>query len=84
MTSPNAWPKGVVARYLTRAAEILSDPNATVDVRRNRDYGHSWDCRGCGHGTSSGDSNEVHTRAQAHAEKCRAIPRPTCTDGSQQ
>ncbi|MFE1871559.1 hypothetical protein ACFW9N_11735 [Streptomyces sp. NPDC059496] len=76
MTSQTAWPTGVIARYLTKAAEILADPEATVDVRQNRDYGHSYDCRGCGAGSSSGDTRAIHTGAQEHAETCRAIPRP--------
>ncbi|WP_406367228.1 hypothetical protein [Streptomyces sp. NBC_01546] len=77
MTSTTAWPASVIARYLTKAAEILSDPDATVDVRKNRDFGHSYDCRGCGVGGSSGDVTSIHASAQTHAESCRAIPRPT-------
>ncbi|MCX5014781.1 hypothetical protein OG765_27880 [Streptomyces sp. NBC_00555] len=77
MTVTTAWPAGVIARYLTKAAEILADPEATVDVRKNRDFGHSYDCRGCGVGGSSGNDVEIHAKAQAHAATCRAIPRPT-------
>ncbi|MEU3060198.1 hypothetical protein [Streptomyces subrutilus] len=82
MTSQTAWPTGVIARYLTKAAEITGDHEATVDVRQNRDYGHSYDCRGCGGGSTSGDIRAIYAGAQEHAETCRAIPRPTPPAGS--
>ncbi|MET9698799.1 hypothetical protein ABZY31_17995 [Streptomyces sp. NPDC006529] len=83
MTSLTVWPTGVLARYLTKAAEILSDPEATVDVRKNRSYGDSWDCRGCGRGSSSGDTDAIHRGAQEHAETCRAVPRPYYLTGKE-
>ncbi|MFH8888682.1 hypothetical protein [Streptomyces sp. NPDC017949] len=84
MTSQTAWPAGVIARYLTKAAEITGDHEATVDVRQNREYGHSYDCRGCGNGSSSGDTRAVHAGAQKHAETCRAILRPNPAVGGAQ
>ncbi|MFE2486013.1 hypothetical protein ACFXGR_22485 [Streptomyces mirabilis] len=69
------WPEGVIARYVTvggAPVNITSDPH--------------WRCTACP-GTSVGKYtnpwgipfalDEIHEQAQEHAEKCRALPRPT-------
>lgn len=71
------WPEGVVARYLTVGG-------ATVDIRGS--YPKYWRCTACP-ATSVGQytnpwgtpfsDTEIHKQAQGHAEKCRAMPRPT-------
>ena len=71
------WPEGVIARYLTVA-------EATVDITCNGNP--HWSCTACP-GTSRGaytgpfgypfTIDEIHEQAQAHAEKCRAMPKPT-------
>jgi hypothetical protein len=86
------WPEGVIARYLTKAAEILGD-DITVDVAET-EAGYQARCRGCQYVsfdyTSEYAFSVVAERvlarpadllasdcAQAHAEKCRAMPRPS-------
>jgi hypothetical protein len=74
----STWSEGVIARYLTKAAEILGD-DITVDVVQNdgRTRAH---CHGCGlEPTDEPDYLAAHAykKAQEHAEKCRAMPRPT-------
>lgn len=87
-----AWPAGVIARYLTKAAEILGD-DITVDVAET-EQGYQARCRGCQY-TSFDYTSEYALRvvderayarptdllagdwAQSHAEKCRAMPRPS-------
>ncbi|MFF2475108.1 hypothetical protein [Streptomyces sp. NPDC058066] len=69
------WLQGVVARYLTVGG-------ATVDIRGEGSY---WACAACP-GTSVGaytgpfgrpfTRQQIHEQAQAHAEKCRAMPKP--------
>ncbi|MGW7597255.1 hypothetical protein [Streptomyces antimycoticus] len=75
------WPEGVIARYLTVGG-------ATVDVRPDHDdkATQAW-CDGCGRydttewatGSYAREIAEEDARrwAQAHAEKCRAMPKPT-------
>jgi hypothetical protein len=68
-----AWPEGVIARYLTVTG-------ATVDI----DSQSTSRCTAC-HETDADDrfvsrgNSESRARrwAQRHAEKCRALPRPT-------
>ncbi|MGV9275953.1 hypothetical protein [Streptomyces griseosporeus] len=68
-TAPSsAWPEGVVARYLTLVG-------ATVDVRANGPHSR-FECTGCPIDSGPWPHNMAHERAQAHAEKCRALPRP--------
>lgn len=67
------WPDGCVARYWTVAG-------ATVDITvdsSNKDH-HYYRCTGCTYGRDGGWWSEdiAHERAQAHADKCRALPRP--------
>ncbi|MFI1165614.1 hypothetical protein ACH4UM_18865 [Streptomyces sp. NPDC020801] len=74
------WPDAVIARYLTVAG-------ATVDITRDRNP--QWRCAACP-GTSVGaytgpfgtpfTLNAIHEQAQAHAEKCRALPRQAVTN----
>ncbi|MDT0381407.1 hypothetical protein RM572_21855 [Streptomyces sp. DSM 42041] len=69
-TTATAWPKGVVARYLTVAG-------ATVDVTGS---GHRtrYRCTGCPEGIGAvWAESSAHKHAQSHAEKCRALPKPT-------
>lgn len=81
-----AWPDGVIARYLTAGG-------ATVDITRTNEIEdqHTSTCLGCGHTDKTYDPARYHLlderaawaearardHAQEHAEKCRAIPRPT-------
>ncbi|MFI0914333.1 hypothetical protein [Streptomyces abikoensis] len=72
------WPEGVIARHLTKAAEITGDPTITVDVTETGDKVRAA-CRGCGadHLNSIAYSRmTVEPWAQDHAESCRALPRP--------
>lgn len=68
------WPDDVTTRYLTKAAEISGLP-ATVDVRVSGDHA-SYDCLGCGDNCSVYGEHRTRQLAQAHAETCRALPRP--------
>lgn len=71
MTAVTDWPEGVVARYLTVAG-------ATIDLSRPSDDGGALHgtCNGCGEYTGANADAIVRPRAQAHAEKCRAMPKP--------
>lgn len=73
-----AWPEGVIARHLTRAAEILRDPEATVDVV-DRNGEAVATCRGCGWKNTNYSyylNTTVAPAAARHAETCRALPGP--------
>lgn len=68
------WPTGCIARYWTVAG-------ATVDViDKGKDVSWRYDvaCTGCPWKNAFGklDGDEAHRQAQAHAERCRALPRP--------
>ncbi|WP_236241142.1 hypothetical protein [Streptomyces sp. CC228A] len=67
---PTAWPKSVIARYLTVAG-------ATVDLTGCGDHTY-YRCTGCGYTTHGISVIErvARERAQGHAETCRALPRP--------
>ncbi|MEU1778131.1 hypothetical protein ABZ545_01435 [Streptomyces abikoensis] len=76
--SSAVWPEGVIARHLTKAAEITGDSTITVDVTETGDEVRAV-CRGCGADrlNSIAYSNvTVVPWARAHAESCRALPRP--------
>lgn len=90
---PNTvWPAGVTARYLTKAAEILGE-DITVDVVETQDghQARCRGCQcdsfdytpeyglGVADGRAYARPSEVLACdwAQAHAEKCRAMPYPT-------
>ncbi|MFE0794738.1 hypothetical protein [Streptomyces mutabilis] len=78
-TAPSAaWPEGVIARYLTLAG--IADPNATVDITDNGEetyWRYALSCAGCSMTDMDSEKDDARRRAQAHAEKCRALPRPT-------
>ncbi|MER6534332.1 hypothetical protein ABT215_11075 [Streptomyces sp900105755] len=63
------WPKGTIARYLNLVG-------ATIDVRHDSDGYTQAACTGCPF-RLTGDELATHEQAQTHAEKCRALPRPT-------
>lgn len=71
-----AWPDGVIARYLTVAG-------STVDIRKDDGADGTCyhnTCNGCGDDPSDRLTqalNKARADAQGHAERCRAIPRPT-------
>ncbi|MGW7786021.1 hypothetical protein [Streptomyces tricolor] len=70
--TPAPWPDGVIARYLTVAG-------ATVDLRDNEDaarWRYDTKCTGCPHKDAFTAEEYAHHDAQAHAERCRALPRP--------
>lgn len=72
---PEAWPEGVIARYLTVVG-------ATVDLTTDgtsRDYIDATDCTGCGWHNGYTTTKAARYEAQVHAEKCRALPRPAVT-----
>ncbi|GAA1887920.1 hypothetical protein GCM10009837_07180 [Streptomyces durmitorensis] len=72
-----AWPEDVVARYLTLSGEIFRDPSMYVEVLR-KDGQHSVArCRCCTYDTSRQHDGRAQDMAQAHAETCRALPKPT-------
>ncbi|MEY9995861.1 hypothetical protein ABIE67_007893 [Streptomyces sp. V4I8] len=83
IAAPAAWPEGVIARYLTDAGKALADPRITVDLRQDSDTSDiTGTCRGCE--ATFAESNYIGRClstgkhwAQEHAEKCRALPRPT-------
>ncbi|MFP8904798.1 hypothetical protein [Streptomyces atacamensis] len=64
-----AWPEGVDLRYLTLVG-------ATVDLY-DADESHPAACLGCGDSASETDWHQAKAWAQSHAERCRALPRPT-------
>lgn len=75
---PTTWPAGVIARYLTLAAEITGDPTTTVDIEET-ERGFTATCRGCGSPHRNpiiNSASGVTPWAQGHAEKCRAMARP--------
>ncbi|MFB6934367.1 hypothetical protein [Streptomyces chartreusis] len=78
MRAATVWPEGVIARYLTHAAELLPDPELTVDVAKGTEKSTAT-CRGCEDRFSMWEyeTGAVKQWAQQHAEKCRALPRPT-------
>ncbi|GAA2463246.1 hypothetical protein [Streptomyces macrosporus] len=47
-----AWPRGVIARYLTIAGKALRDPNLAVDVTGG-DHHTRYRRNGCGHGSGT-------------------------------
>jgi hypothetical protein len=65
-----AWPEGVIARYLTVAG-------ATVDLTGGGNHTY-YRCTGCDFGKGTWwNERTALDHAQAHAETCRALPRPT-------
>lgn len=90
-TQPAAWPEGVIARYLTAAGATvdLTYNDATADIRA--ECGGEL-CHWSDHTNTEGRFDDTPEKAkerfdewlpiaqrhaQEHAEKCRALPRPT-------
>ncbi|MEU4256288.1 hypothetical protein AB0B42_00590 [Streptomyces fradiae] len=96
-----AWPKGVIARYLTVAGSALGRDDLTVDVETvttvdyDDPYATRSTCRACAarderdydqyrnyrdYGAEAvrarASQDDARSWAQAHAETCRALPRP--------
>ncbi|KAF0646728.1 hypothetical protein [Streptomyces fradiae] len=92
-----AWPKGVIARYLTVAGAALGRDDLTVDVETlttvdyDDPYATRSTCRACatrderdydlyrnyrGDARARASQDDARSWAQAHAERCRALPRP--------
>ena len=65
------WPEGVTYRYATHLG-------TTIDIRNLQNDSISAKCAGCPWDIH-GDEYYVHNDAQAHAERCRALPRPAVT-----
>lgn len=63
------WPEGVIARYLTVSGAHIDITKPWNDYRAV--------CDGCAKGYSCSFENPARDWAQAHAETCRALPRPT-------
>lgn len=71
----NVWPEGVIARYLTVGG-------ALIDILDNEDaarWRYDTKCTGCPYKNAFTSEDAAHRDAQAHAEKCRALPRPAVT-----
>lgn len=76
MSEQQPWEPGIIVRYLTVGG-------ATVNITDNRTP--HWHCTACP-STSVGaytgpfgtpfTLDAIHKQAQAHAETCRAMPRP--------
>ncbi|MFI8499430.1 hypothetical protein ACIGFK_13175 [Streptomyces sp. NPDC085524] len=62
-------PASVIAQYLTVAS-------ATVDVTGSG-LNTRYQCTGCHRTSPTWPEATTRTKAQTHAAKCRAIPRPT-------
>ncbi|MEU6534215.1 hypothetical protein ABZ869_34080 [Streptomyces sp. NPDC046928] len=92
-----AWPKGVIARYLTVAGTALAREDLAVDVETlttvdyDDPYATRSTCRACatrderdydlyrnyrGDARARASQDDARSWAQAHAERCRALPRP--------
>ncbi|MER7517808.1 hypothetical protein [Streptomyces sp. NPDC126499] len=76
-TASPAWPEGVIGRYVTVGG-------ATVDITSGATpHWHCTACPGTSRGAYTGPFGnpftlaEIHEQAQAHAEKCRSLARPT-------
>lgn len=65
-----AWPEGVIARYVTVGG-------ATVDVSRTDTGDTISHCTGCGDARFPNTELFIRSEANAHAGRCRALPRPT-------
>lgn len=65
------WPEGVLFRYQTLV-------EATVDLRQaaTTPAALHGECTGCASTIGPDENFRVKQAAQAHAETCRALPRP--------
>ncbi|MFF4644952.1 hypothetical protein [Streptomyces sp. NPDC001389] len=74
---PEAWPKDVIARYLTKAAEILGK-EITVDVVQSSERTLVY-CNGCDRNPADEPNYlaaHAYKKAEEHAALCRAMPHP--------
>jgi hypothetical protein len=73
-TTPEPWPEGVTMR-------VANDFGATVDLKVCKQYGNGdfryGACTGCDYEVRPVSTRTAREDAQAHAEKCRALPRPS-------
>lgn len=67
------WPDGVIARYLTVAGATVD----LVDRTEESYWRYNTACGGCPHKDSFLSVEPARRDAQTHAERCRALPRPT-------
>jgi hypothetical protein len=90
--TPAPWPEGVIARYLTvggALVDVSHDMKLIDDTQPNLSIAHCGGegCKASHHelwinygyredNGSRGADQEVGKWAQAHAETCRALPRP--------
>jgi len=93
-----AWPEGVIARYLTVGGATVDLTHLANTLTPPETYATRANCTGCpassehdhhrmvwGHTIQREEhhpdaaDNDARTWAQAHAEKCRAMPRPAVT-----
>lgn len=82
MERQSAWPEGVIARYLTDAGKALGDRSMTVDIINRGSDDIDGRCHGCEETFEDSPyiTNDLMTMrhwAQEHAEKCRAMPKPS-------
>lgn len=87
------WPDGVIARYLTVGGALVdlshdvyyltdTEPNTTIArcggcAAHHQEQWSAYAYRS--NNGSSGADTEAGKWAQAHAERCRALPRPAVT-----
>jgi hypothetical protein len=83
-----AWPEGVIARYLTVGGGIVevetqfapgltAEPIATLTYCTSCPASDEFDHFIQGEWREAWADTRARQWAQAHAEKCRAMPRPT-------
>ncbi len=75
MNEQQPWPQGVGARYLTVAGATIDLHLYDVTPERGTSVA-SATCLGCTEHYDIDRTSTTRTWAQAHAEKCRALPRP--------
>ncbi|WP_030423265.1 hypothetical protein [Streptomyces sp. NRRL F-5065] len=73
-TSPvaPAWPEGVIARYRTVGGATVDQ----IDLGTDTYWRYEIQCTGCPHKDDFMEELSARQAAQAHAETCRALPRP--------
>lgn len=92
MSEQQPWPTGVIARYLTvggATVDVSHDMHLITDTKPNLTLARCGgaNCEASHHerwapyafrndNGSKGANQEVGKWAQAHAETCRALPRP--------
>ncbi|MFD7995856.1 hypothetical protein [Streptomyces mexicanus] len=77
ITQPAAWPEGVIGRYLTDAGRALRRADITTDVIERSSTSYLAQCHsGCDFQYDHVYEANARKAAHAHAEQCRALPRP--------